>query len=288
MSRLADRPFVKMNGLGNEIVVVDLRDGAPAITAAEARAIAGAGGRLAFDQIMALHPGRPGTDGYLRIYNRDGSEVSACGNGTRCVARLLMDETGRDEIVLESAAGLLPCRPGAVADTIAVDMGAPHFGWSEIPLAHAVDDTRAVELDPPAPAALGLPSVASMGNPHGIFWVEDVEAHDLARIGPVLEHHPLFPERANISLARVAAPDAITLKVWERGAGLTRACGSAACAAAVSAARTGRTGRQVIVTLPGGVLDILWRDDDHVLMSGPVETEFVGRFDRSLFGETAA
>jgi diaminopimelate epimerase len=288
MSRLANRPFVKMNGLGNEIVVVDLRDGAPAITAAEARAIAAAGGPLAFDQIMALHPGRPGTDGFLRIYNRDGSEVSACGNGTRCVARLLMDETRRAEIMLESAAGRLPCGVGTAPGAIAVDMGVPRFGWNDIPLAHPVDDTRAVMLDPQAPAGLGPASLASMGNPHAIFWVADIEAHDLARFGPLLEHHPMFPERANISLAHVATPEAITLKVWERGAGLTRACGTAACAAAVSAARTGRTDRQVSVTLPGGVLDILWRDDDHVVMSGPVETEFADRFDPALFATVPA
>jgi diaminopimelate epimerase len=284
---LANRPFVKMNGLGNEILVVDLRDGAPAVTPGEARAVAAAGGPLAFDQIMALHPGRPGTDGALRIYNSDGSEVSACGNGTRCVARLLMEETGRRELVLDSPAGLLRCSAGGDG-TIAVDMGAPRFGWQDIPLARPVDDTRAVVLDPPAPAALGPATLASMGNPHAIFWVHDVEAHDLARIGPVLEHHPLFPERANISLAHVAASDAITVKVWERGAGLTRACGTAACAVAVSGARTGRTARRVTVTLPGGALKLDWRADDRVIMSGPVETEFAGRFDPALFGETAA
>jgi diaminopimelate epimerase len=286
MSALANRPFVKMNGLGNEILVVDLRDGGPAVTAAEARAIAAAGGPLAFDQIMALHPGEGGADGYLRIYNSDGSEAAACGNGTRCVARLLMDETGRRDILLAAAAGPLPCTADA-AGTIAVDMGTPRFRWDEIPLAHAVTDTRAVVI--PDFPALPAASVANVGNPHAIFWVEDFAPYDLARLGPALEHHALFPQRANISLAVVTAPDAITLRVWERGAGLTRACGTAACAAAVCGARTGRTRREVAVTLPGGVLDLEWREgDDHILMAGPVELEFTGRFDPALFAETAA
>ncbi|HVV93063.1 MAG TPA: diaminopimelate epimerase [Hyphomicrobiales bacterium] len=286
MSALANRPFVKMNGLGNEILVVDLRDGSPAVTPAEARAIAAAGGGLAFDQIMALHPGRDGADGFMRIYNADGSEVSACGNGTRCVARLLMDEGGRRDLLLETAAGPLPCIADA-AGTIAVDMGRPRFEWQDIPLAHAVPDTAAVAFPdfPTLPPA----SMANVGNPHAIFWVADIAPYDLATLGPALEHHPLFPERANISLAVVTAPDAITLKVWERGAGLTLACGTAACAAAILGARTGRTGRKVTVTLPGGALAIEWRAaDDHILMAGPVELEFRGRFDPAIFAGTAA
>jgi diaminopimelate epimerase len=286
MSALANRPVVKMNGLGNEILVVDLRDGAPADTPEEARAIAAAGGGLAFDQIMALHPGRGSADGFMRIYNADGSEVSACGNGTRCVARLLMDENGRRELLLETAAGPLPCTADA-AGTIAVDMGVPRFGWADIPLAHPVADTAAVAFPdfPELPPA----TVANVGNPHAIFWVDDLARYDLAILGPALEHHALFPERANISLAVATAPHAITLKVWERGAGLTRACGTAACAAIACGARTGRTARQATVTLPGGALALHWRAaDDHILMAGPVETEFRGRFDPALFAVTAA
>lgn len=286
MSALANRPFVKMNGLGNEILVVDLRDGAPAVTAAEARAIAAAGGGLAFDQIMALHPGRDGADGFMRIYNRDGSEAAACGNGTRCVARLMMDESGRRDLLLATAAGPLPCTEDD-GGTIAVDMGRPRFGWADIPLAHAVPDTGAVAVG----QRFGLPPAATVdvGNPHAVFWIEDFARYDLATLGPALEHDPLFPARANISLARADGPGAVTLKVWERGAGETRACGTAACAAAATGARAGRIARKVRVTLPGGTLDLNWRErDDHILMAGPVEIEFRGRFDPAIFAETAA
>ncbi|MGH6923119.1 MAG: diaminopimelate epimerase, partial [Propylenella sp.] len=164
---------------------------------------------------------------------------------------------------------------------ISVDMGVPKFGWREIPLAEEFRDTRAVELQigPIEAPVLHSPSVANIGNPHAIFWVDDVWAHDLARFGPMLEHHPLFPERANISLAHVAAPDRITLRTWERGVGLTRACGTAACAALVCAARTKRTGRSATVTLPGGDLLIEWDARDHVWMTGPAELEFSGAFD---------
>ena len=165
-------------------------------------------------------------------------------------------------------------------------MGVPRFGWQDIPLSRDAGDARAIHFAP-APG-LSAPSVVNVGNPHAIFWVDDIEAVDFAALGPKIEHDPIFPERANISLAHVTAPDALTLKVWERGAGLTRACGTAACAAAVAAARTGRTGRSVTVTLPGGPLHILWREDDHILMTGPVETEFEGRFDPALFSGTAA
>jgi diaminopimelate epimerase len=279
MSALANRPFVKMNGLGNEILVVDLRDGTAAPTPDETRAIHASG--LAFDQLMTLEPAQGEEDFRTRILNLDGSESAACGNGTRCIAWLVMQETGQHRLDIGSPAGTLIATAGSAQHLVTVDMGAPRFGWADIPLAHEVPDTRAVDL---VVGPLHAPSVVSVGNPHAIFWVDDVEEHDLATLGPVLEFDPLFPERANISLAQVAAPDALTLKVWERGAGLTRACGTAACAAAVSAARTGRTGRAVTVTLPGGDLHIQWREtDDHILMTGPVETEFEGRFDPAIF-----
>ncbi len=288
MSALANRPFVKMNGLGNEILVVDLRDGAAAPTGDEARAIHESG--LRFDQLMTLEPART-ADFATRIYNNDGSLSSACGNGTRCIAWLVMQETGKNRLVINSDAGPLIATAGTAPQTITVDMGVPRFGWNEIPLAEEFRDTRAIELQigPIDAPVLHSPSVANIGNPHAIFWVDNVEAYDLARFGPLLENHPIFPERANISLAHVTAPDALTLKVWERGAGLTRACGTAACAAAVSAARTRRTGRSVTVTLPGGPLHILWREeDDHILMTGPAETEFEGRFDPAIFAGNAA
>jgi len=282
--------FRKMNGLGNEILVLDARRETIAITPAAARAIA-AEPRTHFDQLMVLErPRAPRTDAYVRIYNSDGSESASCGNGMRCIAAVVMEETGRKGAVFETGAGLSTAEQ-AGDGMITVDMGKPRFRWDEIPLAEEFRDTRAIELQigPIDKPILHSPSVVSMGNPHAIFWVDDVEAYNLAQIGPLLENHPLFPERANISLAQVTGPDSITLKVWERGAGLTRACGSAACAAVVAAARTKRTGRKVTVTLPGGPLLIEWRaSDDHVLMTGPWEFEYEGVLPEALLKASAA
>jgi diaminopimelate epimerase len=291
MSALANHPFVKMNGLGNEIVVVDMRARADVIAAADAQAVAQPRG-VPYDQMMVLHaPRSPGTDAYVRIYNRDGSQAGACGNGMRCVADLLFNESGRRRLAVETSSGVLSCWKGDRPLTWTVDMGAPRFAWNEIPLAEKFADTRAIELQigPIDAPVLHSPSALSMGNPHAIFWVEDVNAHDLGKIGPLIEHHPMFPERANISLARVCSRDRIIVRTWERGAGLTKACGSAACAAAVAAARLNRTGRKVAVTLPGGDLSIEWREsDDHVLMTGPVEYEYESRFDPALFAREGA
>jgi diaminopimelate epimerase len=289
MDDLAHRRFLKMNGLGNEIVVIDLRGTAARIAAAQARAIA-ADPRSAFDQLMAVHdPRTSGTDAFLRIYNTDGSESGACGNGTRCVAWAMMADPvmgkPRDTLLFEAGARLLPV--ARVAERrFTVDMGPPRLKWDEIPLRDPFQDTRTIELQigPIDNPILHTPSVVNMGNPHAIFWVDDVDGYDLARIGPLLENHPIFPERANISLAQVTARDRIVLRVWERGAGLTRACGSAACAAVVAAARKRLTGRAATVTLPGGDLSIEWRaGDDHVLMTGPVELEWEGRLAPELF-----
>jgi len=283
MNTLADHAFTRMNGLGNEIVVVDMRATTTSVSAEEARAAARA---VAFDQMMVLRPPRiPGTDGTLRIYNCDGSEAGACGNGMRCVAALLFRDTAKDTLVFETAAGLVTCWKGDPG-SFTVDMGRPRLRWDEIPLSEAFPDTRAIELQigPIDRPILHTPSVVNVGNPHAIFWVDDVGAFDLARIGPLLENHPMFPERANISLVRIVSRQHIVVRTWERGAGLTKACGSAACAAAVAAARTRRAGRKVRVTLPGGDLVIEWREaDDHVLMTGPAEFEFEGRFDPALF-----
>ena len=273
-------PFRKMNGIGNEIVVVDLRGGGLAFSADQARAIAEKP-TSHFDQMMVLHaPKTPGTEAYVRIYNADGSEAEACGNGMRCIAWVVAQNTGRKALKFETRAGLLDVSVSGI-DRIAVDMGSPRFGWREIPLAEPFHDTRTVELQigPIDKPILHSPSVVNIGNPHAVFWVEDVKAYDLGRIGPMLEHHPLFPERANISLARVTARNAITVRTWERGAGLTKACGSAACAAAVCAARKGLTDRLVTVTLPGGPLEIEWRADNHILMTGPVALEHEGVLD---------
>lgn len=289
MSALIDRPFLKMNGLGNEILVVDLRGSPLRVTADDAVALS-RGGRTHFDQLMAVHdPRTPGTLAFMRILNADGSEVSACGNGTRCVAAWLARETGRPDLMLETAAGLLVCSVGPDEGEVTVDMGTPKFGWADIPLSEEFADTRAIELQlgPIDKPLIHTPSVANVGNPHAIFWVDDLNVVDLRRSGPMLENHPLFPERANISLAKVTSKSAITLKVWERGAGLTLACGTAACAAAVSAARTRRTGRDVVVTLPGGPLRIVWREDDHILMSGPAAFEHEGRLTAEMFAAAA-
>jgi diaminopimelate epimerase len=278
MGALASRDFVKMNGLGNEIVIVDLRGGASPIDAAEARAAAR---QEPYDQLMALYPPRGDEDASIRIYNNDGSEAGACGNGMRCVASLVSDETGRAELRFATLAGIVACRREKNG-LFTVDMGPPRLRWEEIPLAQDFADTRRIELEigPRGAPILHSPSVVSMGNPHAIFWVDDPSAYDLAKIGPLLEHHPMFPERANITLAATPSRDHIVIRTWERGAGLTKACGSAACAAAVAAARLNRTGRKVTVTLPGGDLGIEWREaDDHVLMTGPVEYEHKGRFD---------
>jgi diaminopimelate epimerase len=241
---------------------------------------------------MVLYPARrPETDAFVRIYNNDGSQAEACGNGMRCVAHLVFKESDRRALAFETAAGLVSCWPGAEPQVATVDMGAPRFGWQDIPLAKAFPDTRAIDLriGPAANPLLQSPSVVSMGNPHAVFWVDDVRAYDLANIGPALETNPIFPARANISLAAVASSDHLIVRTWERGAGLTKACGSAACAAAVCAARTGRAERRVVVTLPGGDLAIEWRAaDDHVLMTGPVAYEYEGRFDPALFAAADA
>jgi diaminopimelate epimerase len=286
MSALANHSFAKMNGIGNEIVVVDLRDRPGPVTADDACAVASPKG-VHYDQLMVLQPPRlSGTEAFIRIYNSDGSEAGACGNGMRCVARRVFEASGQNAATFETSAGLLNCWQGPTVDLYTVDMGVPKFGWQDIPLAEEFRDTRGIELQigPIDAPILHTPSVVSMGNPHAIFWVDDVEAYDLGRFGPLLENHPIFPERANITLAHIVDRDHITIRTWERGAGLTKACGSAACAAAVAAARLKRASRTVQIALPGGDLAIEWRDrDDHVLMTGPAVFEYEGQFDPALF-----
>lgn len=278
--------FAKMNGLGNQILVVDMRGRHDKVTAEAAIALA-ADPATRFDQIMAIHdPKAEGTDAFIDILNCDGTKAQACGNGTRCVVHALASETGRRTFTFHTVAGIL----NAVEHedgTISVDMGKPVFEWNRIPLAEEFHDTSRIELQigPIDDPVLHSPATMSMGNPHAVFWVDrDPMSFDLDRFGPLLENHPMFPEKANITLAQVTSPTSMTTRTWERGAGLTLACGSAACAAAVSAARTGRTGRKVDVTVassPGrGKLVIEWRErDDHVIMTGPAEWEWAGRLD---------
>lgn len=289
MSALANHSFVKMNGIGNEIVVLDLRDVKHVVTPDEARAVAA---RVPYDQLMVLQPPRlDGTEAFIRIYNNDGSESGACGNGMRCVVRQVFEKTGQASATFETRAGLLNCWHGPAPDLYTVDMGVPKFGWQEIPLAEEFRDTRYIELQigPIDAPILHSPSVVNMGNPHAVFWVDgDVNSYDLERFGPLLENHPIFPERANITLAHIVDRDHITMRTWERGAGLTKACGSAACATAVAAARLKRANRIVQMTLPGGELTIEWRErDDHVLMTGTATFEFEGRFEPQLFASVA-
>ena len=287
MGTLPNRNFVKMNGLGNEIVIVDLRRSPSPIGAGEARAAAR---QEPFDQLMALYPARGDADASVRIYNNDGSEAGACGNGMRCLASLVSAQTGKAALNFETAAGVISCRRTGEG-LFTVDMGVPRLRWDEIPLAKEMPDTRAIDLavGPAGAPILRSPSAVNMGNPHAIFWVDDVEGYDLRQIGPVVEHHPLFPQRANVTLAAVSARDHIVIRTWERGAGLTRACGSAACAVAVAAARLARTNREVTVTLPSGDLAIEWREaDDHVLMTGPAAYEHDGRFDAALLADAGA
>jgi diaminopimelate epimerase len=274
-------PMIKMNGLGNEIIVADMRGRKARVTPAAAIKL-NADPATKFDQLMAIHdPRTPGTAHYIEILNSDGSLAEACGNGMRCVVQALNAESGRTAFVFETLAGILT---GDLNDngSISVDMGKPRMGWQDIPLAEEFYDTTGIELQigPIDAPVLHTPSAVSMGNPHVTFWVEDdVNNYALDRFGPLLENHPLFPERCNISIARVVAKDHIIVRTWERGAGLTRACGSAACAALVNAVRTKRADRKATVTVPGGDLIVEWRKDDHVVLTGPAEFEFFGTLD---------
>ena len=280
--------FAKMNGLGNRILVVDARGTAERVSAAAARRLAD--GETAFDQIMEIsdttHPER---DHRIRILNRDGSEAGACGNGMRCVMEALHAETGAERLVFEGPEGRLVARHDG-GGAISVLMGRPRLDWDQIPTADEFFDTTGIELQigPIDDPVLHTPAVCNMGNPHAVFFVDDDPwGYDLDRFGPLLENHPMFPDRANISLARVTGPDELEIRTWERGAGLTLACGSAACAAAVSAARKELTGRTVTVAVPGSrdtgeKLVIEWRADGDVVMTGPAAWEWGGMLD----GET--
>lgn len=275
-------PFLKMNGLGNDFVVWDAREAPVRLDPQAIRRIGARDGGIGFDQMITVERSPAGADAFMRIHNRDGGEVDACGNATRCIGRLLMEESGGTAATIETNAGLLKALATDSPRRVTVDMGRPRFAWNEIPLAEEFHDTRAIELQigPIDAPILHTPSVVNVGNPHAIFWVRDLDAYDLSRIGPMLENHPMFPERANISLAHVLSDKEVEIRVWERGVGLTRACGTAACAVGVAAARDLRTGRKVRVRLPGGPLDIEWREsDNHILMTGDTEVEFEGLLD---------
>ncbi len=266
-----DVPFLKMHGCGNDFVVLDGRARALGITPARAAAIADRHTGVGCDQVIVLEPAAPGADVFMRIRNPDGSEAGACGNATRCVATLLAAETGRRALTVRTISGELPCEVHADG-RVTVDMGPVRLGWRDIPLAAEADTLHL----PLAEGGVSDPAACSMGNPHATFFVADLAGVAVARVGPVLEHAALFPQRANIGFAQVLAPDRIRLRVWERGTGLTLACGSGACATLVNAARRGLTGRRATVALDGGELAIEWRADSHVLMTGPVAIAFTG------------
>ncbi|HTZ36881.1 MAG TPA: diaminopimelate epimerase [Stellaceae bacterium] len=271
-------PFRKMHGLGNDFVVLDQRREPVAIDAAAARALADRRTGIGCDQLLLLEPPHDRRARvFLRILNPDGSEAEACGNGTRCVARLLAAESGARDLLIETEAGLLAAtidRDGVAT----VDMGPPRLSWRDIPLARETDTLHV----PLRQGPLGDAVCTNMGNPHATFFVADAEAIDLVALGPRLEHDPLFPERANIGIATVLDPQTIRLRMWERGVGVTRACGSGACAALVAAHRRGLCGLRATVRLDGGDLAIAWPERGHVLMSGPTTLSFEGSFDAAL------
>jgi len=271
-------PFYKMHGLGNDFVVLDVRRRAISLGAEAARRLADRRTGIGCDQVILLEPPRhPAAQVLMRIRNADGSEAEACGNATRCVADLLHRETREPRVRIETAAGLLEVEALA-GGSFAVDMGSARTAWHDIPLAHAMD-TDWVDLTS-GPLTEGV--CTNIGNPHATFFVDDIDTIDLAALGPALEHHALFPERANIGVAEIRSPRAIRVRVWERGAGITRACGTGACAALVAAHRRGLAERRAAVELDGGTLDVAWREDGHVIMTGPATLSFEGAFDADL------
>jgi diaminopimelate epimerase len=267
-----------MHGLGNDFVVLDARARPITLDDKAAEAIAARHTGVGCDQLIVIEkPTRQAVAAFMRIRNADGGEVEACGNAARCVADLIMREAGTETVTLETAAGLITARR-AGKERVAVDMGEPRWGWSDIPLARECDTDHL----PLALGALRDGIATSMGNPHATFFVPDVAAVDIATLGPKLEHDKLFPQRANIGVAQVLGRDQIRLRVWERGAGLTPACGTGACAALVAASRRGLAGRSAEIVADGGNLMIEWRPDNRVIMTGPVAISFTGVIDPSL------
>ncbi len=275
---MSDLAFTKMHGLGNDFVVLDARRGEIDLGEERARAIADRRLGIGCDQILVIEPAKNGqVDVFLRILNADGGEAEACGNGTRCAAALIMAETGAEELKIETRAGILTAE-AAGDGNYAVDMGPVNLDWKDIPLA---EDTDTLNLNIEA-GGLVDPVAVNVGNPHCVFFVKDADAVPLQDLGPGIETHALFPERTNVEVAQIMPDGSIRLRVWERGVGITRACGSGACAAVVAANRRHLAEREAIVILDGGALDIQWREDNHVIMTGPVATSFSGIVDPSL------
>jgi diaminopimelate epimerase len=276
--------------LGNDFVVIDARQNDVRLSAAQVARISDRKTGIGCDQLIIMRSAPDGEDVFMQIYNANGSEVSACGNATRCIGALMLQETGKSQVEIRTLADRLLAST-APNGQITVDMGRPRLEWQQIPLSEPFQDTRFIELSvgPQDNPVMDSPAVVNVGNPHAIFFVEDVTAIDLEKVGPFLEHHPLFPEGANISIAQVS-PDKkeITLRVWERGAGITKACGTAACAAIVASARRRRTGREALVHLPGGTLSMRWDEgNDRIYMTGGWQLDFEGEIGTDLLGEAA-
>ena len=276
------RPFLKMNGLGNDFVVVEARSEPFAPSVAEARAIADRADGVGCDQLIAIEPSA-NADAFMRIWNADGGAVEQCGNAARCVGWLLLEASGRETVRLETPAGTLEVsRAGPTSVT--VDMGRPGLDWRDIPLEEPMD-TRGIELQvgPIDNPVMHTPGAVSMGNPHVVFFVADAETAPVREVGSMIEYHRLFPQRTNVEFCQVKAPDRLRVRVWERGVGVTQACGTGACAALVAANRRKLCDRKATVEMDGGELIIEWRaDDDHVLMTGPIAVEFTGKLPGNL------
>jgi len=265
--------FIKMQGCGNDFIIIDNRRGARKFSAREVMVIADRRFGIGCDQLVLMEKSRHANI-FMRIYNADGSEVNSCGNASRCVALLLFGETGKKEVIIETRAGIISAKKAA-KNMVAVNMGKPGLKWQEIPLAKKVDTLQLdIKFGP-----LSKPAAVSMGNPHMVFFVDNAAKIPLAKLGPELENHPLFPEKANIGVAEIKSSSKIRLRVWERGAGETLACGTGACAALVAANLRGLTGRKALVALPAGELSIEWQKSGAVIMAGPAEVSFVGVFE---------
>ena len=268
--------FLKMHGLGNDFAIFDARTFSIPLDMATAKAIADRRRGIGCDQVIVMEPAK-GANAFMRIFNADGGEVESCGNAARCVAFLLMAEAETEEVTLSTTGGPLLCR-SASDGGVTVDMGPPRLDWREIPMAQAVD-TESFALSVPGfdDAALEKAAAVSVGNPHCVLFVKDAERAPVATLGPAIERHPWFPSRTNVEFVERLSQTQLRMRVWERGAGITRACGTGACAAAVAASLRGLTERKVVVQLDGGALEIEWREgDDHVLMTGPVGFSFGG------------
>ena len=274
--------FRKMNGLGNDFVVLDARKTPIAISEAQARAIANRKTGIGCDQLIVMENSSI-ADVRMRIWNAEGGEVPSCGNASRCIADLMFDELGATSTTIDTKGGFLLAKK-AGDHLVTIDQGMPKFDWKDIPLSEVFADTRHIELQvgPIDAPLLHSPSVINVGNPHCIFWVNDLDVVDLSRVGPMLEHHPLFPERANISLAKVVARDHVLLKVWERGTGLTLACGTAACATMAAGHRIKIIDAKCTITLPGGDLFMSVNEEGHIIMTGPAALDFEGTLPEGL------